>query len=93
MYFRVRVRLRIMHQIKTFTLVCKLTLHFHFQKITGKLKKYYFLYANFQRPSLYIKEQSTKIRFEKTVFNILFNFPKMGKTVFTSVQGQNKHFS
>ena len=86
-----------MHQIKTFTL-CSLQTHleqaskFHFQKITGNLKKYYFLYANFQRPSLYIKEQSTKIRFEKTVFNILFNFPKMGKTVFKSVQGQNKYF-
>ena len=57
---------------------------FHLQKITGSLQifNFYFLFAE-TFLILYIKEQSTKRKFEKNICLIfLFYFRKMGKTVY-----------
>ena len=51
---------------------------FHFQKSQGP---YIFLFEHLHRPFVYIKEQSTKIKFEKyfCFIHITFYFPKMEK--------------
>ena len=57
---------------------------FHFQKITETLKIEFFLVCRNQKPTFYIKEQLSKIKFEIRIFlEFFFSFQKWRKRFLT----------